>query len=104
MRQVRKMGPLSGILGMLPGMGAMKQLKNADIDERELDRIEAIILSMTPAERANPGMINGSRRKRIANGSGTKVQHVNAAGQAVRPDAQVMMRSMANGKMPTRSS
>ena len=55
MRQVRKMGPLSGIIGMLPGMGAMKQLKNADIDEGELDRVEAIILSMTPAERANPG-------------------------------------------------
>ena len=88
MRQVRKMGPLSGIIGMLPGMGAMKQLKNADIDEGELDRVEAIILSMTPAERANPGMINGSRRKRIANGSGTRVQNVNAAGQAVRPDAQ----------------
>ena len=65
------MGPLSGIIGMLPGMGAMKQLKNADVDEGELDRVEAIILSMTPAERANPGMINGSRRKRIANGSGT---------------------------------
>ena len=55
MRQVRKMGPLSGLLGMLPGMGAMKQLKNADIDEGELDRVEAIILSMTPAERAEPG-------------------------------------------------
>ena len=77
MRQVRKMGPLSGLIGMLPGMGAMKQLKNADIDEGELDRVEAIILSMTPAERANPAMINGSRRKRIANGSGTRVQHVN---------------------------
>jgi signal recognition particle subunit SRP54 len=100
MKQVRKMGPLSGILGMLPGMGAMKQLKNADIDERELDRVEAIILSMTPQERANPGMINGSRRKRIANGSGTKVQNVN---QLVKQFDQmrVMMKSMANGQMPT---
>ena len=99
MRQVRKMGPLSGLLGMLPGMGAMKQLKNADIDEGELDRVEAIILSMTPAERADPGLINGSRRKRIANGSGTKVQNVN---QLVKQFDQmrVMMRSMANGKMP----
>src|SRR6185312_7435107 len=99
MRQVRKMGPLSGIIGMLPGMGAMKQLKNADIDEGELDRVEAIILSMTPAERANPGMINGSRRKRIANGSGTRVQHVK---QLVKQFDQmrVMMRSMAGGKMP----
>jgi signal recognition particle subunit SRP54 len=99
MRQVRKMGPLSGIIGMLPGMGAMKQLKNADIDEGELDRVEAIILSMTPAERADPHMINGSRRKRIANGSGTKVQNVN---QLVKQFDQmrVMMRSMASGKMP----
>jgi signal recognition particle subunit SRP54 len=99
MRQVRKMGPISGLIGMLPGMGAMKQLKNADVDEGELDRVEAIILSMTPAERAEPGMINGSRRKRIANGSGTKVQNVN---QLVKQFDQmrVMMRSMANGKMP----
>jgi signal recognition particle subunit SRP54 len=99
MRQVRKMGPLSGLIGMLPGMGAMKQLKNADVDESELDRVEAIILSMTPAERANPGMINGSRRKRIANGSGTRVQHVN---QLVKQFDQMrkMMRSMATGKMP----
>jgi len=100
MKQVRKMGPLSGIIGMLPGMGAMKQLKNADVDERELDRVQAIILSMTPQERANPGMINGSRRKRIANGSGTKVQNVN---QLVKQFDQmrVLMKSMANGQMPT---
>ena len=100
MKQVRKMGPLSGIIGMLPGMGAMKQLKNAPIDEGELDRVEAIILSMTPRERANPGMINGSRRKRIANGSGTKVQSVN---QVVKQFDQmrVLMKSMANGQMPT---
>ena len=100
MKQVRKMGPLSGIIGMLPGMGAMKQLKNADVDESELDRVEAIILSMTPQERANPGVINGSRRKRIANGSGTKVQQVN---QLVKQFDQmrVMMKSMANGRMPT---
>jgi len=99
MRQVRRMGPLSGILGMLPGMGAMKELKNADIDEGELDRLEAIILSMTPQERANPAIINGSRRKRIANGSGTRVQHVN---QLVKQFDQMrkMMRSMASGKMP----
>jgi signal recognition particle subunit SRP54 len=100
MKQVRKMGPLSGLLGMIPGMGAMKQLKNADIDERELDRTEAIILSMTPAERRNPAMINGSRRKRIANGSGTRVQHVN---QLVKQFDQmrVLMKSMVNGKMPS---
>jgi signal recognition particle subunit SRP54 len=100
MKQVRKMGPLSGVLGMLPGMGGLKQLKNADIDERELDRVEAIILSMTPQERANPGMINGSRRKRIANGSGTKVQNVNALVKQF-DQMRVMMKSMANGQMPT---
>jgi signal recognition particle subunit SRP54 len=99
LKKVRKMGPISGLLGMLPGMGAMKQLKNADVDERELDRVEAIILSMTPEERANPGLIKGSRRKRIANGSGTKIQHVN---QLVKQFDQMrkMMRHMANGKMP----
>jgi len=99
MRQVRKMGPLSGLIGMLPGMGAMKELKNADVDEGELDRVEAIILSMTPAERVDPTIINGSRRKRIANGSGTRVQHVN---QLVKQFDQMraMMRSMASGKMP----
>jgi signal recognition particle subunit SRP54 len=99
MRQVRKMGPLSGLLGMIPGMGAMKQLKDADVDEGELDRVEAIILSMTPAERANPELINGSRRKRIANGSGTKVQQVK---QLIKQFDQMrkMMRSMVGGKMP----
>ena len=99
MRQVRKMGPLSGLIGMLPGMGAMKQLKNADVDESELDRVEAIILSMTPAERANPALINGSRRKRIANGSGTKIQQVK---QLIKQFEQMrkMMRSMVGGKMP----
>jgi len=100
MKQVRKMGPLSGIIGMLPGMGAMKQLKSADVDERELDRVEAIILSMTPKERANPGVINGSRRKRIANGSGTKVQQVNNLVKQF-DQMKVMMKAMANGQMPT---
>jgi signal recognition particle subunit SRP54 len=99
MRQVRKMGPISGLLGMMPGMGAMKQLKNADIDEGELDRVEAIILSMTPEERANPAIIKGSRRKRIAAGSGTRVQHVN---QLVKQFDQMrkLMRQVASGKMP----
>jgi signal recognition particle subunit SRP54 len=99
LKQVRKMGPITGLLGMLPGGGAMKQLKNAEVDEGELDRVEAIILSMTPEERANPGLIKGSRRKRIANGSGTKIQHVN---QLVKQFDQMrkMMRHMASGKMP----
>jgi signal recognition particle subunit SRP54 len=99
MRQVRKMGPMGNLIGMLPGMGAMKGLKNADVDEGELDRVEAIILSMTPEERRNPGLINGSRRKRIAAGAGVKVQHVN---QLVKQFDQVrkLMKQMASGKMP----
>jgi signal recognition particle subunit SRP54 len=99
MRQVRKMGPLSGLIGMLPGMGAMKQLQNADVDEGELDRVEAIILSMTPQERANPAIIKGSRRKRIAAGSGTKIQQVN---QLVKQFDQMrkMMRQMMSGNAP----
>ena len=99
MKQVRKMGPLSGLLGMLPGMGAMKQLKNADVDERELDRVEAIILSMTPEERGNPALIKGSRRKRIANGSGTRPQQVN---QLIKQFDQMrkLMRHMTSGKAP----
>jgi signal recognition particle subunit SRP54 len=99
MRQVRRMGPLSGLIGMLPGMGAMKGLKGAEVDEGELDRVEAIILSMTPLERANPALIKGSRRKRIAAGSGTKVQHVN---QLVKQFDQMrkLMRQMVSGKAP----
>ena len=77
MRQVRKMGPLGSLLGMMPGMGQMKQLKEAEVDERELDRVEAIILSMTPEERQRPELVKGSRRRRIANGSGTTIQQVN---------------------------
>jgi signal recognition particle subunit SRP54 len=100
MRQVRKMGPLTNVPGMMPGMGkAMKQMRQADMDEKELDRVEAIILSMTPAERANPEVINGSRRKRIARGSGTTVQAVN---QLVKQFAQMrkMMAALSKGKMP----
>ena len=100
MRQVRKMGPLTSVLGMMPGMGkAMKQMRQADMDERELDRVEAIILSMTPAERANPEVINGSRRKRIARGSGTTVQAVN---QLVKQFGQMkkMMAAISKGRMP----
>jgi signal recognition particle subunit SRP54 len=100
MKQVRKMGPLQNVLGLMPGMGkAMKQLRQVDMDERELDRLEAIILSMTPAERANPTIIDGSRRKRIAQGSGTTVQAVN---QLVKQFGQMrkMMSQLAQGKMP----
>jgi signal recognition particle subunit SRP54 len=99
MRQVRKMGPMGNLIGMLPGMGGMKGLKDADVDEGELDRVEAIILSMTPEERRSPEMINGSRRKRIAAGAGVKVQHVN---QLVKQfdNVRKLMKQMASGKMP----
>ncbi|MGK2932055.1 MAG: signal recognition particle protein [Solirubrobacterales bacterium] len=99
MRQVRKMGPIGNLLGMMPGMGAMKGLKDVDVDDGELDRVEAIILSMTPYERAYPEIIKGSRRRRIAEGSGTKIQAVN---NMVKQFAQMrtLMKQMANGKMP----
>jgi signal recognition particle subunit SRP54 len=77
MQQVRKMGPLEDLLGMIPGMGKqMKELKG-EINEKDLGHVEAIIKSMTPEERRNPVILNGSRKKRIAQGSGTKVQEVN---------------------------
>jgi signal recognition particle subunit SRP54 len=75
-QQVKKMGPLDQILGMIPGLGKLKGAM-ANVDEREVDRIVAIINSMTMKERLNAGLINGSRRKRIARGSGTQVQEVN---------------------------
>ena len=78
----------------------MKELRNANVDELELDRLEAIILSMTPAERARPDIINGSRRKRIAQGSGTTVQAVN---QLTKQFGQMrkLMKQLAEGKMPS---
>ncbi len=78
MRQVKKLGSMQNILGMIPGMGKYKeQLKDIDFDGKEMKHLEAIILSMTPAERRNPDILNGSRRKRIAMGSGTHIQEVN---------------------------
>ncbi len=77
LRQVRRMGPLNQILSLLPGVGELKKMKNMEVDERELSRVEAIICSMTRDERHNPVVINGSRRRRIANGSGCSVQDVN---------------------------
>ena len=78
MQQIKKLGSLDTILGMIPGMGGISQkLKEANVDEKEFARVEAIIRSMTPKERQRPEIINGSRRKRIAAGSGMKVQDVN---------------------------
>jgi signal recognition particle subunit SRP54 len=76
LQQVKKMGPLNQVLGMLPGIG--RQLKDVDVDDREIARVEAIVRSMTPAERRDPKILNGSRRARIARGSGTTTQQVNA--------------------------
>ncbi|MCW3034451.1 MAG: signal recognition particle protein [Solirubrobacterales bacterium] len=98
LRMVRKMGPLSSVLGMIPGL-AGHQLSNMKVDERELDRIQAIVLSMTLAERRRPEIINGSRRLRIARGSGTNVQQVN---RLIKQFGQMrkVMRQVGRGKMP----
>lgn len=77
LQQVKKLGPLDQILGMLPGMGNLKKLQGMEFDDKQFKQIEAIIQSMTKKERRDPGIINGSRRKRIAVGSGTRVQDVN---------------------------
>lgn len=77
LQQMKKLGPLDQILGMLPGMGNLKKLKDVEIDEKQLKQTEAIIRSMTKKERRDPSILNGSRRKRIASGSGTRVQDVN---------------------------
>nr|MDQ6915524.1 signal recognition particle protein [Actinomycetota bacterium] len=97
LKQIRRMGPLQSLLGMLPGVGA--QLRGMKIDEREMDRIEAIILSMTPEERRRPEIIKGSRRLRIARGSGTNVQAVN---QLVKQFGQMrkVMKQIGAGRMP----
>jgi signal recognition particle subunit SRP54 len=97
LRQVRKLGPLQSLLGMIPGVG--KELRGVKVDEREFDRIQAIITSMTPYERRHPEKINGSRRLRIAHGSGTNVQAVK---QLIKQFDQMrkIMRQVANGRMP----
>ena len=99
LKQVRRMGPLSNLLGMVPGLAGAKELRGMKVDEREIDRLEAIILSMTPEERRRPEMIKGSRRLRIAKGSGTNVQAVN---QLVKQFGQMrkLMRQIGQGKMP----
>jgi signal recognition particle subunit SRP54 len=96
-RMLRKMGPLKGVLSMMPGIG--QQLKGIDIDESQMGRTEAIVLSMTPQERRMPHLIDGSRRKRIAAGSGTTIQQVNQLISA-RKQMQKMMKQMKKGKMP----
>jgi signal recognition particle subunit SRP54 len=99
LKQVRQMGPLDQILGMLPNMGPLRGLNQMKVDEKELIHIEAIINSMTPEERRNHQIINGSRRKRIARGSGCQVNKIN---QLLKQYVEMrkMMRSLSKGIMP----
>jgi len=96
MKQIRKLGPLESLLGMMPQVGMMKDLKNVKVDENEINRLVAIVDSMTPKERSNHMIINGQRRKRIAKGSGTSVQEVN---NLLKQYAQMrkMMKSLTGG-------
>src|SRR5579864_4047383 len=96
MRQLRKLGPLDSILGMMPQLGPMKNLKDLKVDENEITRVVAIIDSMTSKERANHMIINGARRRRIAKGSGTSVQEVNALLKQYA-QARKMMKSISGG-------
>ena len=92
MQQMRRMGGMEGLLGMLPGVGKIKrQLAEANVDLALLDRNQAIIGSMTPAERRNPKLLNGSRKRRIAGGSGTAVQDINRLLKQVK-QMNVMMK------------
>jgi signal recognition particle subunit SRP54 len=95
---LRRMGPLQGVLKLVPGMG--KQLQGLDLDEKQLARVEAIVLSMTPQERRMPHLISTQRRRRIASGSGTSIDEVNKL-MAARKQMAKMMKQMGKGKMPT---
>jgi signal recognition particle subunit SRP54 len=97
-QMLKKMGPLQSVMKMIPGLG--NQLKDVDIDEGQMKRVEAIVLSMTPKERGMPHLIDGSRRKRIAAGSGTTIQQVNQLLTA-RKQMEKMMKQMGKGKMPS---
>jgi len=96
-KMMRKMGPLKNVIAMMPGIG--KELKDAEVDEKQLARVEAMVLSMTPQERRLPHVIDGKRRLRIANGSGTTVQEVNRLLEA-RKQMEKMMKQLGKGKMP----
>ncbi len=95
MRQIKKMGPISQLIGMIPGMGA--ELKNIQIDDKQVNRVEAIVLSMTPLERRKPEIINASRKKRIAAGCGMQVQDVNRLLKQFE-DMKKMMKQLKNNK------
>ena len=96
LQQVRKMGPLGQVMGMIPGFSQAAKMKDVEVDERRIDRVEAIISSMTMPERSRPDIINGSRRRRIAEGSGTTVQEVNQL-LAQFKQMQKLMKRMGKG-------
>jgi signal recognition particle subunit SRP54 len=94
MKMMKKMGSMSDLLGMIPGMGA--KMKNMPVDDRKMAQVEAIVLSMTPKERAHPQIIKGTRRKRIAMGSGTSVMQVN---QLLKQFSMMRKMMRSKGKM-----
>jgi signal recognition particle subunit SRP54 len=93
-RMLKRMGPVQGVLKLIPGVG--NQLKDVDVDERQLARVEAIVLSMTPQERRMPHLINGSRRQRIARGSGVTLDEVNRL-MSARKQMEKLMGKMRKG-------
>jgi signal recognition particle subunit SRP54 len=95
MRQIERMGPLEGVLKMLPGVNA-KMLSQAKVDPKRMKHVEAIVLSMTPGERKDPSLLNGSRRARVARGSGRSISEVNRLLEQFR-EMQKMMKKMSQG-------
>ena len=96
-KMMRRMGSLKGLIGMIPGLGG--QLKDADVDERQLVRVEAVVLSMTPQERRRPEIIDGKRRLRISRGSGTTVQQVNQVLEMRKAMERMLKQMNAGGKL-----
>jgi len=101
MEQVQKMGPMGQLIEMIPGLGGMAKEAQAAVDRGDLKRLQAIIRSMTPDERRDPNILNGSRRRRIAQGSGTRLQDVNAIVKQFG-QLQKMMKQFSGGRMPRR--
>jgi signal recognition particle subunit SRP54 len=99
MRQMRKLGPLESLIGMLPGGSQIKQMGGAMPTERDMAHVEAIILSMTPEERAHPQILDGRRKRRIAKGSGREVQEVNQLLKGF-DQMQALMKQLRGGRIP----
>lgn len=99
LQQIQRMGPIQEILGLIPGFGKLTKQLPVDLDPRDLKRVEAIILSMTPQERRKPKILNASRKRRIASGSGTRVQDVNQLLQQF-DQMQRMLKQFSGGRLP----